>query len=47
MCPVIKWVKFVTKLVFAEELEITRKAHLSLSHSLIFGITQLDSRRGK
>ena len=33
--------------LFLKELETTRKAHLSLFHSLIFGITQLDSRRGK
>ena len=30
-----------------KELETTRKALLSPFHSLIFGITQLDSRRGK
>ena len=33
--------------IASKELETTRKAHLSLFHSLIFGITQLDSRRGK
>ena len=30
-----------------KEIETTRKAHLSLFHSLIFGITKLDSRTGK
>ena len=30
-----------------KELETTRKAHLSIFHSLIFGITKLDSRREK
>ena len=37
----------IAKIVSSKELETTRKAHLSLFHSLIFGITQLDSRRGK